>query len=461
MNDSRLTRRSLVRGTAAGIAGMAAIAGTRGAFASGSASVHQFTPGLRQALSGEITVSYPDEAGKKPKYVDQAAANVTTANPDAKINVDLQKVDGGTFMTSLLLALDGGDAPDVFHVGGDQIGALAEAGYIEPLDPFLANWPDWEAQYPESVRGGVSFQGQTWAIPYGLDTRFLYYRKDAFDTAGLGADWQPANVAGILEAAQAIQTADAAQIPYALYAGTGAQGGAVDHAYIPLVWAYGGDVQDADGKWIADSPAIRKALTYIQDAYVTDKLVPGEILTTTQPWKAMREKLGTGDLAMLFEGGWVYGGWYSADATNAETNIGYLLHPTETGGPSFTIGGPGTCWYISATSKNKDLAWEFIKAFNQPDIVAALNLEDPHPVARADAAALPEFQAVPFLVDSTKSLESARFVGSAADRAKFDQAVQEATGRVAAGEASPDEAAQRMAEDLARSAGDDRVVVQQ
>ncbi len=460
MSDSRLTRRSLVRGTAAGVAGLAAVAGTQGAFAAGSATVRQFTPGLRQALSGEITVSYPDEAGKKPKYVQQAADNVTKANPDAKINIDLQKVDGGTYMTSLLLKLDSGDSPDVFHVGGDSIGALADAGYIDPLDDYLANWPDW-SQYPDSVKSGVTYQGKVWAIPYGLDTRFLYYRKDEFDKAGLGADWQPQNVAGILEAAQAIQTAGAAKIPYAIYAGTGAQGGAVDHAYIPLVWAYGGDVMDADGKWITDSPAIRKALTYIQDAYVTDKLVPAEILTTTQPWKAMREAVGNGDLALLFEGGWVYGGWYGADQANAETNIGYLLHPTESGGPSFTIGGPGTCWYLSSDGKNKDLAWEFIKAFNQPDIVAALNLEDPHPVARADAAALPEFKAVKFLVDSTDSLAHARFVPPAADRAKFDQAVQEATGSVASGEASPEEAAKKMTDDLKRSAGDDRVVTQQ
>src|SRR6478735_7455676 len=137
MNDSRLTRRSLVRGTALGLAGAAAISSTHGAFAGGVPS-RFFVPGLRQALSGEITVSYPDEAGKKPKYVQQAADNVTKANPDAKINIDLQKVDGGTYMTSLLLKLDSGDSPDVFHVGGDQIGALADAGYIDPHDAFLA-----------------------------------------------------------------------------------------------------------------------------------------------------------------------------------------------------------------------------------------------------------------------------------------------------------------------------------
>ena len=51
----------------------------------------------------------------------------------------------------------------------------------------------------------------------------------------------------------------------------------------------------------------------------THGLSPKEILTSTKPWTAMREKLGNGGLALLFEGGWVYGGWASADKAATET----------------------------------------------------------------------------------------------------------------------------------------------
>jgi len=279
-------------------------------------------------------------------------------------------------------------------------------------------------------------------------------------TAGLPEDWSPANVAGILEAATAVKASGGNVIPYALYAGQAGSSGTADHAFIPLVWAYGGDVVDASGKWVGNSPAIVKALTYYQQAFQTDKLVPQEILTTTKPWTAMREKLGNGQLALLFEGGWVYGGWETADKAATDTNIGYLLHPTETGGPSFTIGGPGTCWYINAASKNKDLAFEFLKAFNSTEIVAKLNIEDPHPVARTDSAQLPEFQAQKFLVDSTESLKSARFVSPDPNVAKFQMAVQTATGAVASGDKSPEDAAKSYDEDLKRAIGDDKVVTQ-
>src|SRR5205085_10984622 len=102
-----------------------------------------------KTLTGTITVSYPDELGVKPKYVDQAAQAVMSARSGTKVNVDLQKIDSGTYYTKLLLSLQGGtDVPDVIHVGGDRIGELADAGYIEPLDTYVNAWEDW-TQYPD------------------------------------------------------------------------------------------------------------------------------------------------------------------------------------------------------------------------------------------------------------------------------------------------------------------------
>jgi multiple sugar transport system substrate-binding protein len=188
------------------------------------------------------------------------------------------------------------------------------------------------------------------------------------------------------------------------------------------------------------------------------KLSPSEVLTTPKPWTAMREKLGNGGLALLFEGGWVYGGWASKDKAATERNVGYLLHPTETGGPSFTIGGLGTVWYITAKSKNKDLAWEFIKTWNNKDTVAKLNIEDPHPVARTDSAEVAEFKAEKYLVDSTRSLEKAKFVPADPNFGKVVGAIQKATGRVAANEMTPDDAAKRYSDDLKQALGADKVI---
>ena len=406
-------------------------------------------------VTGTINVSYPDEAGLKPKYVEQAAAAVKSQFPGADVKIDLQKIGDDDYYTKLLLALDSGTGPDVFHIGGSQIGELSEASYIEPLDNYVSQWADW-SQYPDSVRSGVTYKGSVWAIPYGLDMRWLYYRKDDLQKAGLPADWQPANVQGILDAATAVKNANEANVlPYALYAGPAGSSGTADHAFVPLLWAYGGELQDASGKWIGDSPATRKVLAYYQKAY--NGLSPKEILTETKPWTAMREKLGNGQLALLFEGGWVYGGWASADKAGTEQNVGYLLHPTESGGPSFTIGGPGTCWFISSRSANKQGAWEFIKAMNSAEIVGKLNAEDPHPVARRDAANVPEFKANKYNLDATAALEKAKFVPPDPGYSKVISAIQKVTASVAAGELSPEDAAKRYTDDLSQALGADKV----
>jgi multiple sugar transport system substrate-binding protein len=449
----QLTRRSLLNGAAAGAG--AAVAVSRGI--SGTLAQNS-TPAA--ALSGSITVSYPDQAGLKPKYVTQAANNVQTANAGATVNVDLENLGDDDFYTKLLLALDSKSGPDVFHIGGNSAGELADAGYIEPLDSYLATWPDWAQYYPASVQSSVQYKGKTWCVPYGLDTRFLYYRKDIFTKSGLPADWQPANVNAILDAAVQIKQNDPDVLPYALYGGQAGSSGTSDHAFVPLVWAFGGEMLNADGKWVGDSPAIRKALDYYVKAFQTDKVVDPQILTTTKPWTAMREKLGNGGLGILFEGGWVYGGWASKDAAGTQQNVGYLLFPTESGGPSFTIGGPGTCWYINAASKNKDLAFAFIKAFNTKDIVSALNAEDPHPVARTDAAETPAFQSNQFLLDSTKSLASAKFIPPDPNYGKVITAVQTVTGLVGDGEIKTGEdGAKRYTEELKSALGDDSLVV--
>jgi len=49
-------------------------------------------------------------------------------------------------------------------LGGNLIGELADAGYIEPLDDYVKQWDEWQ-YYPDSVKNGVSYKGKVWAHP--------------------------------------------------------------------------------------------------------------------------------------------------------------------------------------------------------------------------------------------------------------------------------------------------------
>ncbi len=402
-----------------------------------------------------IKVWYPDELGVKPKYVDKAAEDFRKAFPNVNLEVTRYKIPSGDFLTKLLLAIDAKEAPDVFHIGGTLMPEFVDAGYIRPLTAYLVKWEDWK-HYPKSIKDAVRYKGHYYTIPYGLDVRWLYYRKDIFEKAGLPVDWKPKGWDDILNTALKIKNSVPNVIPYVIYAGVAGAGGTVNHGYVPLLYGVKGVAYDVkSGKYVIETSAVKKVLDFYKKAFIDLKLVPQEVLTLPKPWTTMREKLGAGELAILFEGGWVYGGWVTRyGLENVEKTIGYTLMPSEKGAPYFTVGGLGTCWYISSQSKNPDLAWEFIKRFNTREIVAKINIEDPHPVARLDSAELPEFKGIKYLYDCTQILAQAKFEPMAPGISKFGNRVQLMTGRVASGEMSPDEALRKFIEEMRMDFGE-------
>jgi ABC-type glycerol-3-phosphate transport system substrate-binding protein len=249
-------------------------------------------------------------------------------------------------------------------------------------------------------------------------------------------------------------------MPYGIYAGANGGNGTAVRGFLPLVYAYGGTLTDETGRWIIDSPAIRSALTYYQTAFQVDETVPQQAMTAANPAKMMREAFALGELAMIYDGSWVYGDWEAAVPEIAREQTGYVLFPTADGRAPFAAGGLGNSWYINAKSESKDLAWAFLAAANVPEALVALNTTSPHIPPRLDAAADPAFQASPFLAAMVDSIESLRIAPADPSYRQLIVVIQNVTGLVATGEATPDEAVQHYAEEMVRILGEDRTTSQ-
>lgn len=453
MHDSRSSisrigvpfdRRRLMQGAALGSAGLLL----------GRSPIARAQDG---SLKGSITIGYEGAASAVIPFIEATAKAIQDKNPDAKIS--LQPSPGGNYATQVILQLNSGRAPDLFLLLGVAMAELGAAGLIAPLDDYAAKWDGW-AQYPQVLKDSLTYQDSVWAIPYLMDTHFLYYNRDLIEKAGLPRDWTPKTPDEILDAALAIKKADGKVIPYALYAGANGGNGTVARGFIPLVHAYGGELRDADGKFIIDSCAIRAALDYYYRAYQTDKTVPQEVMTSPQPGSAMRSAMLDGELGILYEGSWVYGGWNDDDPDFTSDKIGFVLFPGSGDVAPFAVGGTGSSWFINQRAENKDLAWAFIEEFNSVANQVALNVADPHIPARQDAADDPVFQATPFLQAMVASADS--LLMTAPDRAFLQLVgiVQNATGLIATGDATPDEAATRYADELTRVLGAGNVVAQ-
>ena len=407
-----------------------------------------------------VRVWYPDELGVKPKYIEQAAEAFRKDFPNVDLEITRFKMPPRDFKTKLLLALGSGEGPDVIHFSGSSIAEFADAGYIVPLDKYVNAWSDW-SQYPNAVKSGVTYEGHVYAIPYGLDMRWLYYNKNIFKAVGLPVPWQPKSWNDIINAAIVIKERAPDKIPYVLYAGVAGSGGTWWHGFLPLFYGAGGKLYDSTtGKWIVDSPAYRKALEHYYQAYIEYKLVPQEVMTLPKPWTTMRTKVAKNGLGILYEGGWVGGGYIAKlGPKKAEETVGYAMMPSEYGKFFLTIGGSGTVWYVCSQSKHPELAWEYIKRFNTKEIVAHINLEDPHPVARMDSANIPEFKAQKYLVDCTNALKYAIFPPLQSELSQIGYRLQLLTSRVASGEMNIENAMKKYINEVKADLGADKVEI--
>ncbi len=158
---------------------------------------------------------------------------------------------------------------------------------------------------------------------------------------------------------------------------------------------------------------------------------------------------------MVFEGSWVYASW--ADAAD---DVGYVPLPMYDGTRGFNLGGLGNSWYMNANTENMDLAWAMIAAGNTKEALVAMSLASPHLPPRQDAVDDPAFQETPFLSAMVSGFDDLMLAPPDPSYRQLVGVIQNATGIVATGEVSADEAVERYAEEMTRILGEDRVVRQ-
>lgn len=99
--------------------------------------------------------------------------------PDVKVKVNQSPIGSANAKTDV--GKDPAKAADVFKVPNDQLGAMAEAGYINPLSPDATKWVD---KNDISVAGeAVSWKGKYYAYPQDQQSNIIFYNKAKFSEA--------------------------------------------------------------------------------------------------------------------------------------------------------------------------------------------------------------------------------------------------------------------------------------
>jgi len=290
-------------------------------------------------LSGELTVWAMGNEGTKLSTLADA---FTKANPGVKVSVT--PVDWGQAVAKLQTAIAGNTTPDVSQMGTDMMGQFGATGAFEPVPSDIAS-----STYFESAWNTNDVAGVVSGVPWYVETRLLYYRKDIAEKAGIMSP--PATWDDVAAMAKAMKEKGGSKFGISL-------GTKNWQEYFPFLWQNGGDVVDASGNPALNSPQAVEALTFYDSFFkagLTPKSVPEGFDITPAFVK--------GDNPMFFSGPWHLGLIDTAGGADFKTKWAIAPMPKKVTGTSF-LGGSNVV--VFKNSKNKDAAWAFVKFLSDP-----------------------------------------------------------------------------------------------
>lgn len=109
------------------------------------------------------------------------------------IRVEVQQLPWSAAHEKLLTAVAGDATPDIAQIGNTWLPELVALGALRPLDPLLAGAATIDAgDYFAGVWNTNRIDGHLYGIPWYVDTRLLFYRRDLLRQAGFASpprDW--------------------------------------------------------------------------------------------------------------------------------------------------------------------------------------------------------------------------------------------------------------------------------
>ncbi|GAB2726791.1 extracellular solute-binding protein [Streptomyces bullii] len=359
-------------------------------------------------------------------------------------------------------------APDLVYEDTFLINSDITSGYLKPLDPYLATWPDWDRFIDTAKAAAKGEDGKTYGVPDGTDTRGLWFSKDIFHKAGLPADWQPKTWKDVLDAARTIKRKVPGVIPLNVYTGKPVGEAATMQTFEMLLYGTNDGTQDplydkSSKKWIAGSQGFKDALSFVETVYreklgpdVSDALDPHVMTRVRGEW------LPQGRLGIALDGSWLPQDWLKGSGhewPGWPDELGLAAMPTQHGqAPGKVSMSGGWTWSIPAKAANPDLAFEFIKTMQTRANAKKWYVANSGIAVREDVAADPSYAtAQPGTAFFTGLVAHTHYRPAYPAYPKVSTAIQEAMEGVTTGDLSVEEAA-RGYDDALKDATDNEVV---
>lgn len=287
--------------------------------------------------------------GSEGEVALELAGEFDRRNPE--IRVEVQQIPWSAAHEKLLTAYAGGNLPDVFQLGNTWIAEFAALGALD----------DVAARFENTGRKGDYFEGpldaavvdeRMLAVPWYVDTRILFYRRDLLEAAGIESP--PRSWEGWFDAMSRIRE----------YTGDFGLFLPIDAWEVPVIFAMQqGAALLKDGNHYGDflHPDFRAAFDFYLRGF-REKLTPAE--ASGQMANLYRE-FGRGYFAALITGPWNLGE-FRRRLPDVDAAWDTAPLPSFDGSyPGISLAG-GASLALAAGSTRKEAAWKLIEFLTAP-----------------------------------------------------------------------------------------------
>lgn len=321
-------------------------------------------------------------------------------------------------------AAGAGKGPDIFCWPHDRVGEWAKAGLLTPLRPSAR----LKAESEEQAWNALSYRGRIWGYPIAIETTGLIYNKALVPTP-------PATWDELIALDKKLQASGKHAVLWDY-----------NKSFFswPVMAGAGGVIfgRDAQGDFDPKKVDVNNDGA-LAGARMIERLIKDGHMPKGARYSEMEAAFARGEVAMMISGPWAWD-----NAKKAKIDIGVAPIPAVIPGkPSKSFVGVLGCM-ISAPSRNKDLAKEFIENhLMRPEALKVLDANVPIGVP-ANKAFYAELSVNPLIAASMTNARNGAPIPNIPEVGRFwtamDAALEAITNGLQSPKAALDGAAARM-----------------
>ena len=293
--------------------------------------------------------------GREAEIAGELLADFEREHPG--IRVRIEQLPWSAAHEKLLTAFAGSVLPDVAQLGNTWLPELAALGALEPLDARVAASPDVPAaDYFGGIWDTNVVDGRLYGVPWYVDTRVLFYRRDLLAAAGVAE--VPTRWDDFQAALHAVKR-HVGRERYAIFLPI--------NEYAPQV-AFAlqqpGDSLLHDGGRYGNfrGPGFTRAWRFYRSMFEQKLAPPASDSEIVNLW----DEFGRGYFGFYISGPWQIGEFRRRlpPALQSAWATAPLPGPD---GPGVSIAG-GSSLAVFSRSRNQDAAWSLVRYLSRPDV---------------------------------------------------------------------------------------------